>query len=226
MLGLRKRALRMELGHMKHRLIILTVFAIMYMQGHAQNNGNISVSALQKLSESHTVTTQKTWYALPNEYPINDLWSETWKGAYLEFAANNKFHLVRRNTDDQEKTALPFVSGDYLFDYPNELLYLKFTNSLNAESYEMVFQVAYCKEKRQKLSPVKTMGIYPTEKSRQFFIYYKETRLPTKARKNLRHWNGVLNMYRYAGATWNMPVAEILKCEAVKSGIVYVKSDR
>lgn len=211
---------------MKNQLIILIIFAITIMQGRTQNNNNISVSALQELSGKDTVTTQKPWYALPNEYPMNDLSSETWKGAYLEFAANNKFHLVKRDTNDQEKASLPFVPGDYLFDYSNKLLYLKFTDSVSSESYEMVFKVAYWKEQRKTIKPVKTMGIYPTEKFKQIFIYYKETRLPIKARKNLQHWNGILNMYRYAGATWGMPIAEILKCEAVKSGIIYVQSDK
>ena len=206
--------------HMKYQLFILSIFTIICMQGHAQSNN----AAMRKLSDSDTVSTLKPWY-IPTEYPRYDLLSETWDGSYLEFAANNKYRLVKRHTSGRN---FLFVTGDYLFDYSKKLLYLKFTDSVSLESYEMVFDVEYCKEKWKwkKIKRDYKGGLMPGTKIWTLISYKKIPRLPIRARKNLRNWNGTLNMNRYVGATWDMPIAEILNCETVESGIVRVQSDR
>jgi len=198
------------------------------MQGPAQSNNGVTVDSLQKLSDSDTVTTQRHWYATPGKYPISDIGSETWKDSHLEFAANNKFRLIKQNSNDEE-TSLMFASGDYLFDYANKLLYLRFTDFASSKSNEMVFKVTYCKEKKRKIRIMPTKGgiLYQSKKTKYIFVYFKEiSRLPIKTRKNLRHWNGALTMYRYVGVTWDMPITEISKCETVNSGITYVQKNR
>lgn len=190
------------------------------MQGHAQSND----TALQELSDSDTVSMRKPWYASPGKYPKNYISHETWKGSYLEFAANNRCYLVKRSANDRARISSSFVSGDYLFDYSRKLLYLKFTDSTGLKSYEMVFKVAYLKEKRKMIVIDRKSAIFSLEKVKSVFVYHEEIpKLPGRARKNLLHWDGVLNMYRYVGATWDIPIAEILKCETVNSGITYVQ---
>ena len=176
--------------------------------------------------------TLKPWY-IPAEYPAYKMYFDTWKDSYLEFAANNKFRLVKRHTSGRN---FLFVTGDYLFDYSKKLLYLKFADSVSFESYEMVFDVEYCKEKRKKMKHKtvsggihpKDLGINPKKKFWISYIrvYVIKPKLPIRARKNLRHWNGTLNMNRYIGATWDMPIAEILNCEKVNSGVVSVQRDK
>ena len=192
------------------------------MQGNAQSNN----AAIQELLDSDTVSTLKPWY-IPAEYP-RYVFSQTWKDSYLEFVSNKKFRLVKQNTNDRDSL---FVTGDYLFDYSNNLLYLKFTDDVSLESYEMVFHVEYYKLKKIKRKRPKTgsgaihPNLYPKEHW-TFYAYVIIPKLPIRARKNLRHWNGMLEMYRYVGATWDMPIAEILKCETVNSGYTVVQSGR
>ena len=168
--------------------------------------------------------TLKPWY-IPTEYLRYDLLSETWDDSYLEFAANNKFRLVKRHTSGRN---FLFVTGDYLFDYSKNLLFLKFTDSVSLESYEMVFDVEYCKEKRKwkKIKKDYKGGLMLRTEVWTLISYKEIPRLPMRARKNLRNWNGTLNMNRYVGATWDMPIAEILNCEIVFSGKARVQRDR
>ena len=148
------------------KLWIFLLFIPFAMTGYGQNNIAYNTDF---------VSTLKPWY-IPAEYTWYDLSSETWNDSYLEFDANNKFRLVKRNTNDRD---FLFVTGDYLFNYSNNLLYLKFTDSVSLESYEMVFDIAYCKLKRKKLKIVNLMGVKYEYKSKSIrYKFQKKTGYP------------------------------------------------
>lgn len=190
---------------------------------HAQDKNYEVLPTLELLFSPCTNTsTPSSWHDMLNECLKGDASSEVWKYSQLEFAKNNKFRIVKL-AEKYEKEE-EFQSGDYLFDPTDKLLYLRFADSTNSKSCEMVFRLTYYKEFEQDMKKIYQgkSEVYWQEKI-IYILLHKIPEPPKRAKKNLRHWNGVLGLARCVGATWSMPVPEILKCETIDSGKICVR---